>query len=155
MESETLGIKQIEQILSRELSDWLRWGRGKDYLPVSYGSLLGKLYVPKRGDLEATLYKPAPINLLEVLEFEKIVIGLPKKHKQAFVMHHLGRAHVRGRILEKKMGGAEIARHLGVHRSRYYVLLNQAYRMIYWRWKKQQQIKADKKDLEGVDTLAD
>lgn len=135
MESENLGIKQIEKILSNELSDWLRWARSKDYLPVSFRCPLGYLYLPMRGDLEATLYKPVPVNELDALAFEKIVVSLPDKHRQAFVLHHLGRVHKRGRITEKKLNGYEIAKVLGVHRSRYYVLLAQAYNMIFQRWK--------------------
>lgn len=135
MEAENLGIKQIEKILSNEIMDWLRWGKSKDYLPSSFRCPLGQMYIPKRGDLEANLYKPMPVNELQALAFEKIVIGLPTKHRQAFVLHHLGRVHKRGRIIEKKLNGYDIAKLLGMHRSRYYVILAQAYNMIFHRWK--------------------
>lgn len=145
IDSENLGIKQVEKILSREIGDWLRWGRNKDYLPVSFGSVLGRLYVPMRGDLETKLYKPAPINVLDVLEFEALVVALPVKQRQAFVMHHLNRAIVNGKVVEKKRGGAENAKLLGVHRSRYYVLLTQAHNLIFRKWQKLQQDKFEKK----------
>lgn len=139
MEHENLGIKQIEKILAREISDWLRWGRNKDYLPVSFRCPLGFLYVPKRGDLDANLRRKPPINLLEVVEFERLVVALPVKHRQAFVMYHLGRAEINGRVEERKRTGYEIARLLGVHRSRYYVLLAQAHNMIFRNWKLQKE----------------
>lgn len=139
MDSEYLGIKTIEKILAREISDWLRWGRSRDYLPPSFRCPLGYLYLPKRGDLDAHRYRAPPINLLEVVEFERMVIALPAKHRQAFVMYHLGRAEVNGRIEEKKRTGYEIARHLGVHRSRYYVLLTQAHNIIFRGWKQTQE----------------
>jgi hypothetical protein len=138
MDEENLGIKQVEKILAREISDWLRWGRNKDYLPVSFRCPLGYLYKPMRGDLEANLRRQPPINLLEVVEFERLVIGLPDKHRQAFVMYHLGRAEINGRVEERKRTGYEIARLLGVHRSRYYVLLTQAHNMIFRTWKQHQ-----------------
>lgn len=145
MESENLEIKQVVKILYKEINEWLRWGRGKDYLPPSFRCPLGFLYLPPRGDLEARLYKPVPINFLEALEFERIVVGLPVKHRQAFVMYHLDRAHINGRIVEKKRTGYEIARLLGVHRSRYYVLLTQAHNMVFRDWRQQQEKKFEKK----------
>ncbi len=146
MESENLGIKQIEKILAVEISDWLRWGRNKDYLPPSFRCPLGYLYVPKRGDLEANLYRRAPVNLLQVIEFEKMVIGLPVKHRQAFVMYHLDRAEINGKVIERKRSGYENAKLLGVHRSYYYVLLTQAHNMVFRNWKLQQTRLQEKKD---------
>lgn len=149
MDSENLGIRQVENILSNEISNWLRWGRSKDYLPPSFKCPLGFLYIPKRGDLEATLYRPIPIKPLEAVEFERLVTALPVKHRQAFVMYHLGRALINGRIEQKKRNGYEIARLLGVHRSRYYVLLTQAHNMIFRRWQRVQQ-EAHEKKFEKV-----
>lgn len=147
MKSENLGIRQIEKILSREILDWLRWGKGKDYLPPSFKCPLGYLYVPLRGDLEITLYRSPPVNLLEVLDFEKVVVSLPEKHRQAFVLHHLGRVHKRGRIVEKKLNGYEVAKVLGVGRTRYYVLLAEAYNIIFNRW--QRKNKHEHKSIGG------
>jgi hypothetical protein len=144
MQDETLGIKKIEKILSREISDWIRWGRNKDYLPPSFRCTLGFLYLPMRGDLEVRLYKPVPVNLLEVIEFEKIVISLPVKHRQAFVMYHLDRALVNGRIVQRKRSYKDNAKLLGVHQTRYYVLLAQAHNMIFRKWKDLQDLKQEK-----------
>lgn len=149
MQEETLGIKQIEKILSREISDWVRWGRNKDYLPPSFRCPLGFLYLPMRGDLEVRLYKPAPINILEVVEFERLVMSLPVKHRQAFVMYHLDRALVNGRIVERKRSGQDNAKLLGVHRSRYYVLLAQAHNMVFRDWKAIQDAKHEKISSQG------
>lgn len=138
MESENLSIKQIENVLSSEISNWLRWGRNKDYLPPSFRCPLGYLYIPKRGDLEAALYRPIPIKPLEAVEFERLVTALPTKHRQAFVMYHLNRAMVNGRIEEKKRRVFEMARVLGVRKSRFYELLGQAHNMIFRSWKRNQ-----------------
>jgi DNA-directed RNA polymerase specialized sigma24 family protein len=144
MESENLGIRQIEKILSSEITDWLRWGRNRDYLPPSFRCPLGYLYVPKRGDLEANLYRRAPVNLLRVIEFERIIVSLPKKRRQAFVMHHLHRALVRGRVIETKMTASDYARLLGVSRTDYFTLLNQAHNLVLRKW--QEQIKKKQQD---------
>lgn len=127
-------IKDIERLLGSELRNWLRWANSKDYLPKSFGSILGQLYVPMRGDLQARLYKPVPVDILGAVAFEAIVVTLPEKHRKAFVMYHLGRAVVKDRIVTKKRNGYEIARILGVHRSRYYVLLREAHNMIFRRF---------------------
>lgn len=144
MDQENLGIKQIEKILATEISDWVRWGRNRDYLPVSFRCPLGYLYVPKRGDLEARLYGRAPpINLLSVVDFERIVVSLPKKRRQAFVMHHLDRALIRGRVIEKKMKAADYAKLLGVSRTEYFTLLNQAHNLVFRKWKQQTEKKQE------------
>lgn len=135
MEPENLGTKTIEKILAKEISDWLRWGRNKDYLPVSFRCPLGFLYVPKRGDLEAKLYKPAPINLLAVVEFERSVMALPVKHRQAFVMYHLNRARIGDKIVERKRQPYEMARLMGVQKRQFQYIVMQAHNMIFRRWK--------------------
>lgn len=144
MQEESLGIKQIEKILSREISDWIRWGRNKDYLPPSFKCPLGFLYLPFRGDLEVRLYKPIPVNLLEVVEFEKLIVSLPEKQRQAFVMYHLNRANINGKVIERKRSGQDNAKLLGVHRPRYYVLLTQAHNMVFRKWKAIQDEKHEK-----------
>jgi hypothetical protein len=135
-ESENLGIREIEKILSTEIGDWIRWGRNKDYLPVSFRCPLGFLYIPKRGDIETALYsKPKPINMLAVVEFERIVIRLPEKHRQAFVMYHLNRAKVKTRIVEKKRSGYDMGKILGVSKSKFYGLVSEAHNMVFRNWK--------------------
>ncbi len=138
MDSEYLGIKQVEKILATEIRDWIRWGRNRDYLPPSFRCPLGFLYLQPRGVLYEDRHKPAPINLLAVVDFERLVVALPTKHRQAFVMYHLGRAEIDGKVEEKKRSGYEIARLLGVHRSRYYVLLTQAHNIVFRNWKAMQ-----------------
>jgi hypothetical protein len=132
---EDVGIREVEKILSSEIYNWIRWGNSKDYLPPSFKCPIGQLYVPMRGDLEARLYKAPPIDILGAIAFEAVVVTLPEKHRKAFVMHHLGRAVVRQTIRIKKRNGYEIARLLGVHRSRYYVLLKEAHNMVLRRYK--------------------
>jgi hypothetical protein len=149
MQEETLGIRQIEKILAREISDWIRWGRNRDYLPPSFRCPLGFIYLPMRGDLEVRLYKPVPVNLLQVVEFEKIVISLPEKHRQAFVMYHLDRALINGKVIERKRSGQDNAKLLHVHRSMYYVLLTQAHNLIFRKWKSVQETKEEKISLRA------
>lgn len=141
MDPENLGTKQIEKILTTEISDWIRWGRNKDYLPVSFRCPLGFLYVPKRGDIGARLEKLPPVNLLAVVEFERIVVGLPEKHRQAFVMYHISRVKVGNKIIEKKRRFFEMARLLGLQKTQFYALLKQAHNMVFRDWKKNQEQK--------------
>ncbi len=135
MDSENLGTKQIEKILSAEIRDWLRWGRGKDYLPVSFRCPLGFLYVRPRGDLDIGRYRAPPINLLAVVEFERIVVALPAKHRQAFVMYHLNRIAINEKIEEKKYTYSEMARLLSLQKTQFYTVLGQAHSMVFRNWK--------------------
>lgn len=139
MESENISTKQIEKILSKEISDWIRWGLNRDYLPPSFRCPLGYLYVPKRGDLEPRLYRAAPVNLLAVVEFERLIVGLPVRHKQAFVLYHLNRIKIGDKVIEKKRSGLEMARLMGIQKSRFYEILEQAHNMVFRDWKKGQE----------------
>lgn len=140
MESESLGTKQIEKILSAEINNWLRWGRNRDYLPISFRCPLGYLYVPKRGDLEARLYKAPPINSLVAVEFERLVVGLPVRHRQAFVMYHLNRARIGDKIIERKRSAYDMAKILAVQKRQFEYLVSQAHNMVYRRWKVQHDV---------------
>lgn len=135
MESENLGTKQIEKILAREISDWVRWGRNKDYLPPSFKCPLGFLYVPRGGDREVILSRPAPINLLAVIEFERLVVGLPVKLRMAFVMYHLNRAKINDKIVERKRSAQEMGKLLGVRKTQFYVAVEQAHNLVFRIWK--------------------
>lgn len=138
-ESENLGIREIEKILASEIGDWIRWGQNKDYLPASFRCPLGFLYVPMRGDIEATLYsKPKPIKVLSVIKFERIVVRLPSRHREAFVMYHLNRAKVRNRVIERKRSGYEMGKLMGVSKAKFYGLVSEAHNMVFRNWQASQ-----------------
>lgn len=140
MESEDLGTRQIEKILQTEIREWVRWGRNRDYLPPSFRCPLGFLYLPKRGDLEAALYRPAPINALLAADFEKLVIRLPSAHRQAFVMYHLNRAKINTKVIERKRTPQQMGQVLGVQKRRFYEILEQAHKMIFRDWQHRQEV---------------
>lgn len=125
------GTKEIEGILRHELDNWIRWGRRRDWKPVGFKVPLGYLY--KSTDVHDD-DKPIRFVCDEIgaAGFERIVVSLPEKHRQAFVMHHLGRAHARGRIVILK-GRDEGAKLLGVQVRQYHYLINQAHNMVLRR----------------------
>lgn len=129
---EGLGTKEIEGILRHELENWIRWGRKKDWLPVSFRCPLGFLYKSEGGE---TVASSLPCDGLEAAKLERIVVGLPQKHRQAFVMHQLDRAAVRGVVVIVR-GRDDKARLLGLHKSRYHEVLSQAFNMVYREWQK-------------------
>ena len=139
MESENLGTKQIEKILAREISDWIRWGRNKDYLPPSFKCPLGFLYVPRGGDREVILSRPVPINLLAVIDFERLVVGLPVKLRMAFVMYHLNRARINNKVIERKRNAQEMGQLLGVQKRQFYTIVEQAHNLVFRTWKQERE----------------
>lgn len=153
MESEDLGTRQIEKILQVEIREWTRWGRNKDYLPPSFRCPLGFLYLPKRGDLEAALYRPPPINVLLAEEFEKLIVMLPVRQRQAFVMYHLNRAKVNRKIVERKRSGRQMAQLIGVEKTQFYQILEDAHKMIFRNWKLKQEEKNISPRPDKIDIL--
>lgn len=122
------GTKEIESILRHELDNWMRWARRRDYLPASFRVPLGYLF--KSTDVHDE-EKPVRFICDEIgaAGFERIVVSLPEKHRQAFVMHHLGKAHVAGKVRIIK-GRDEGAKLLGVQVRQYHYLVNQAHSMV-------------------------
>lgn len=131
---EKLGAKEIELKMRHELENWIRWGRQKDWMPASFRCPLGFLF--KSSDARSGHdVRPLPCDGLEAVKLERIIVGLPQKHRQAFVMHQLDRAAVNGvvRIVE---GRDDKARLLGVQKSRYHEILAQAFNMVWREWQK-------------------
>jgi len=137
---ENLRTKQIESIIKTELENWLVWGKKRDWLPVSFKCVLGTLYIRPRipiGDERYdTTYTP-PIIPTEssAADFERIVIKLPERHKKAFVAHHLEKAVVDGKMIKLPQRDAK-AKILGVGKSQYHDLVNQAHVMVLREWRK-------------------
>lgn len=133
--------KKIENTLRHELDNWLRWGRKKDYLPVSFRCPLGFMY--KSTDVhQASIDRTTTPNDIEAVRFERIVVGLPERHRMAFVMYQLERAAVEGKVYIKITRG-DAARLLGVQVRQYHYMVNQAHSMILREWTKEQRPAAE------------
>ncbi len=123
------GTKQIETILRHELNNWLRWGRCRDWMPVGFRCQLGMMYKSlDREDVEAPK-NFTPCDEIGAAQFERIVVALPQRHREAFVMHHLEKAAVNGWIMIQ-VGRNDAARLLGVQVRQYHYMVNQAHGMI-------------------------
>lgn len=132
MEDENLRTKQVEAILADDIENWVRWGRKRDWMPSSFRCPLGFLY--KSTDVHEASHKPAPCDGIEAVRFERVVISLPERHRQAFVMYHLERAAINGMVRIVK-GYNEAARLMGMQKTRYYEILGQAHNMVLYRWR--------------------
>jgi hypothetical protein len=130
---ETLGTKEIESILRHEIDNWIRWGKKRDWKPVGFRCPLGHMH--KATDVHEVSARPLPCNEMSAAGFERLIIGLPDRHRQAFVMHHLDKAHVAGHIRILK-GRDEGARLLGVQVRQYHYMIQQAHSMVLREWRK-------------------
>ena len=120
--------KAIEQILYYEIQNWIRWGRRRDWLPVSFRVPLGFLF--KSSEVHDDSQKrPLTTDEIGAAAFEKIIVSLPKKHRQAFVLFHLEKAVVSGRIIRTN-GRKNASQLLGVQVRQYHYIVNQAHSMV-------------------------
>lgn len=123
------GTKEIEGILRHEIENWMRWGRKRDWMPTGFRCPLGMMYKSlDRDDVE----QPGQFircDEIGAAQFERIVIALPERHRQAFVMHHLEKAAVNGWIMIQ-VGRNDAARILGVQLRQYHYLVNQSHGMV-------------------------
>jgi hypothetical protein len=129
---EHLTTKEIEHLLRHDIDNWIRWGRKRDWMPTGFKCPTGFMF--KSNDVHEPSYKPLPCNEISAADFERIIIRLPQRNREAFVLHQLDKAHILGFIVIVR-GRDEKARILGVQKSMYHRLLNQAYNMIYRDWK--------------------
>jgi hypothetical protein len=122
------GTKEIENILRHELDNWMRWARRRDYLPVSFRVPLGYLF--KSTDVHDG-EKPIRITVDEIgaAGFERIIVSLPQRHREAFIMYQLGRAAVAGKVRIIK-GRDDCANLIGLRKSQYHEVVRQAHSMV-------------------------
>lgn len=118
--------KEAEDMLAVPLDNWIRWGRGKSYLPASFKCPLGFMYKPGGSGSE-------PVDEPAAVRFNAIVQNLPERHRRAFVMHEIGRGADKHRIVIIK-GRNQAAQLLGVQLRQYHYLVNQAVNMVLTRW---------------------
>lgn len=133
--SEMLGTKEVELVLATEFENWVRWGRKRDWAPASFRCPLGYLY--KSPDVFGGLYRSPPCDDLAAERMERIIVALPPKMREAFVMYRLDRARIGGHVVIVK-GRKRKAEILGVTVSHYHYLVRTAHRAILaaWRTKK-------------------
>lgn len=122
------GTKEIENILRHELDNWLRWARRRDYLPTSFRVPLGFLFKSTDAPDEPRQVR-VTVDEIGAAGFERIIVSLPERHRQAFIMYQLGRAHVAGKVRVIK-GREDCARLLGVGNWQYHNLVRQAHSMV-------------------------
>jgi hypothetical protein len=130
---ETLRTKEIENLLHHELENWMRWGRRRDWLPAGFRCPLGFLY--RATDVHQPSYRRLPCDEGEAARLERIIVSLPDRHRQAFVMYHLDKAHVNNHVTIVT-GRDDKARLLGVQKSRYHDLVSQAHNMVLREWRR-------------------
>lgn len=135
MDASTYGVKDIERVLDAEIHNWTRWARQRSYLPASVKCVLGQLHIRDEDDKleEMKVENPLPPDELEAEAFEKVINMLPKRQRQAFILHHLDRGHV-GSITVRVKTRADKAAVMGVGLRQYHQYLTQAHRAILRRW---------------------
>lgn len=129
-----IGLKECERILDREIHNWQRWARQRNYLPASIKCALGNMYVPRLDDAATGDIKPLPPNETEAELFEAIVVSLPAKLKKSFILHHLDRGHV-GQVTVRVKGRLDKAHLMGMGARQWHRTLVSAHNLVLRRWK--------------------
>lgn len=135
LDAATCGVKDVERILSGEIWNWLRWARQRNYLPASVKCVLGQLHIRDEDDKvdEMRVENPLPPDELEAEAFEKVINALPKKLRQAFILHHLDRGVV-GHVVVTVKDRKTKAQVMGVGARQYHYYLTQAHQTVLTRW---------------------
>ena len=129
------GTKEVEKMLAIPLDNWIRYGRMKDWMPSGFKCALGMMVKIKERETDGPKDEiPMPIDEAMAVRFEVMVNNLPARHRQAFVMHQLGRFAEEHRIIRVR-SREESARRMGVNMRQWHYLVNQACNMAMTRWR--------------------
>lgn len=131
-DTDKIKLREFEDQFMTEIENWRRWGRKRDWLPPSWGTIIGKHYIPRNRESERNEIT-VPIDERSALKMERIVCQIPDLFKQAFVLHYVGRGAVNGKmkVARTKNDGA---RAMGLQRRQYYNRLNKAAVIITRQW---------------------
>lgn len=131
----TCGVKDVERILDGEIHNWIRWARQRNYLPASVRCVLGQLHIRSEDDKkdEMIVVNPLPPDEMEAEAFEKAINSLPKRERQAVILHFLDRGHV-GLITVRAKDQRTKAMIMGVGARQYRVIQTRAMQMLLARW---------------------
>lgn len=117
-----MGIKEFEARYGKQVYNWLRWGKGRDWLPKSYVSLLGKRMVSRCRDPQC---HPLRVSVVEAIKMEELVSALPPRNRQAFLLYYLGKTAIDGKIRQSRYR-EDCASMMGVGVWQYHHLVRQA-----------------------------
>lgn len=119
---DSMGIREFEKRLGREVINWIRWGRKRDWLPPAAGCLLGKRVVSRNRDVQTW---QEPVNTESAVCMENRIGSLPERPRQAFLLHYLGKASIRGKM-RRSRSRHDSAHLLEVGLTQYQRLLGEA-----------------------------
>lgn len=125
-----MGIKEFEQRFGKQVFNWLRWGKRRDWLPGSHVCLLGKRMVSGRRE-SGVRYEA--VNTLEAARMEKLVSALPPRNRQAFLLYYVGKASIDGKMRQSRCRD-DCASLMGIGVWQYHNLIRQANMILADGW---------------------
>ena len=134
-ETDKIKLREFENQFLPDIDNWCRWGKGRDYLPRSWGNIIGNRYRPRNRQAEREEAKKT-VDTLKAFRMEKIVCDIPTIFRQSFVLHYVGRAAVNGKIRFAYTRDT-CHRIIGISRAQHYNRLNRAAAIIARQWDKQ------------------
>lgn len=113
-------------------ANWRRWANGKDYLPSTEVCLTGKLVADfKQESFEIDTEAPPEIFPLDALQFECLVIWLPKTYRDVYLAENLNKVFKRTRFIYTKPNAVVQKQNLlGISKYRYETILETAVQML-------------------------
>lgn len=131
-DTDKIKLREFESQFMPDIDNWCKWGKGRDYLPMSWGNIIGNRYRPRNREAEREEANK-PVDTLKAFKMEKIVCDIPGIFRQAFVLHYVGRVALNGKI---RMARTRDACHriIGISRAQYYNRLNRAAAIIVRNW---------------------
>ena len=138
-ETDKIKLREFENQFLPDIDNWCRWGKGRDYLPRSWGNPIGSRYQPKNRETESKETK-VPIDPNKAWKMEQIIVhNVPELFRKVFVLHYINRTVIKEKMKEfsNNLSGDEKARIIRISRAQYYNRLNRAAAIIARQWDKQ------------------
>lgn len=72
-----------------QLDNWMRWCRRRDWLPLGHVSQLGFMIKQAKEKSESATDSAPPVYEIQALEFNRLIMRLPRHHMAIFLLQHL------------------------------------------------------------------
>ena len=114
------------------LDNWIRWCRKRNWLPVGHVSQIALLIRQAKEESKTATDAPIPAYEIQAMEFNRLIMMLPKRHMDVFLLNHLDRGILGQRIVYTRDASVKY-RLAGLSKTTFYERAKEADSMIK-RW---------------------
>ncbi|MDB5822197.1 MAG: hypothetical protein JWR21_901 [Herminiimonas sp.] len=99
----------MAQSFDWHLENWIRWCRGRGWLPAGYVSQLGVMTKQAKQESISATDVVTPVFEESALSFNELIMMLPRRHMSIFLLNHLDKGVLGQMIVYKREANSKFA----------------------------------------------